>query len=84
MRIALARAQQVAVDTIRRDGAAAAVAQRRLKTNPTDPAASLIAGRYVCADLQNWHDGLPLLANSSDAQVKKAAQLDISGAVHPI
>ncbi len=55
-------------------------ARDRLREVPDDAAASLALGRYMCADEQNWQQGLPLLAKGSDATLAAAADLDLAGA----
>jgi hypothetical protein len=51
-----------------------------LDTNPTDPAANLAAGRYLCFVTGDWDSGVPKLALGSDAALKDAAVKDLRGA----
>ena len=48
-----------------------------LETTPDDPKASLAAGRWYCFVVGDWEKGLPLLAQSSDAEMAKSAALDM-------
>ena len=50
----------------------------RLVDQPEDPAANTTAGRYLCYDLRAWDLGLPMLAKSSDAALKKAADMELA------
>ncbi len=56
------------------------VAQARqvLASDPTDPAANRIVGRYLCLVKGNWDQGLPLLSLSDDQQWKELAAADLS------
>jgi len=51
-------------------------ATETLKSEPDDPAASQIAGRWYAIEEQNWDRAIPLLANAKDPQWKGAAVLD--------
>jgi hypothetical protein len=55
-------------------------AQQALATNPADPAANLVVGKYRCLSLGDWPGGIAALAKSSDAALAAAAQQDIAGA----
>jgi hypothetical protein len=55
----------------------AKAARDKLAANPTDPAASLIWGRFLCFYLENWDEGLPLLVQSGDKVWKPIAERDI-------
>lgn len=57
-----------------------APAIEKLKQSPDDPAANLAAGSYLCFLRGHWDQGLPLLAKSSDAQLKNLAMADLA---HP-
>ncbi len=52
-------------------------ARARLKRQPSDPEANLVVGRFLCFDKEDWADGLPLLAKSSDEPLKLAAARDL-------
>ena len=54
-------------------------AQQTLGRNPTDAAANLAVGRYLCFDKGQWAAGLPMLARSSDAKLKVLAAADLKG-----
>jgi formylglycine-generating enzyme required for sulfatase activity len=45
---------------------------------PGDPAASLVAGRYLCFVMDDWKRGLPLLAKGADAVLKALAEQDLA------
>ena len=53
-------------------------AMRRLTTNPKDPAANLVVGRFRCFLKGKWDKGLPMLALSSDATLKALAEKELS------
>ena len=48
----------------------------KLKTSPDDPAANLVAGRFVCFALQQWESGLPMLMKGADARLADLARQD--------
>ena len=45
-----------------------------LKTLPDDPEAYLAAGRYLCIWRSDWAQGLPILAESGDKDLKALAR----------
>ena len=49
------------------------LAQAALKTNRTDPEANLTVGKQICFVEDKWTDGLPMLAQGSDAILKQLA-----------
>ncbi len=49
-----------------------------LSVNPDDPKANLTVGRYLCLVKGEWKQGLPMLANGSDANLKAAAELELA------
>ncbi|HET6248412.1 MAG TPA: hypothetical protein VFE47_11990 [Tepidisphaeraceae bacterium] len=51
-----------------------------LKQSPDDPAANLAVGSYYCFERGKWAIGLPLLAKSSDPELKKLAANELAGA----
>jgi formylglycine-generating enzyme required for sulfatase activity len=51
-----------------------------MEASPTEPAANLAAGRYLCLVKGDWERGIPMLALGSDAALKAAALLDLRGA----
>jgi len=50
-------------------------AQKKLLTEE-DPVARLVVGRYLCFTKGNWLEGIPHLAQCSDAAIKSAAEKD--------
>lgn len=50
----------------------------RLRDNPTDAAASLVMGKFLCFTKSNWAAGLPLLAQGNDAALKQIANDELS------
>jgi len=46
---------------------------KTLQERPDDPAANLVAGRFLCLMKQDWERGLPYLARGSDDGLKAAA-----------
>jgi hypothetical protein len=55
-------------------------ARQTLATNPSDPAAALVDGRYRCLVAGDWTSGLPVLAKGGSDPLALAAQLDVAGA----
>jgi hypothetical protein len=52
-------------------------ALERLESDPIDPEANLIVGRYRCLVRGEWSVGLPYLALSSDAELKHIAEQEL-------
>ena len=52
-------------------------AMDKLETNPEDPGASTKLGLYYILKKKKWKEGLPLLAQGSDAKLKAAAEMDL-------
>jgi hypothetical protein len=50
----------------------------KLRTQPKDPQANLIVGRYQCLVKGDWERGLPLLARGNDAGLQKLAQRELA------
>lgn len=46
---------------------------RRLLDTPDDPAANLLAGKYLCFTKSDWEKGLPLLAKGADTGLRALA-----------
>jgi hypothetical protein len=70
-------------DKLRQTHIAVDSAQRRLKTDPQDPASSDVIGQYLCFIKQAWPAGLPFLAKSGDAKLRSAAKLDAANPTEP-
>ena len=51
---------------------------KKLATDPADPNANLIAGKFLCFRRGEWEQGLPLLAKSADADLQSVASKDIA------
>jgi hypothetical protein len=51
-----------------------------LETKPTDPAANLAAGSYLCFVKGDWEQGVPMLALGSDAPLQAVAAKELKGA----
>jgi formylglycine-generating enzyme required for sulfatase activity len=47
---------------------------------PTEPAANLAAGRYLCLIKGDWERGVPMLALGSDEPLKAVAVMELHGA----
>jgi formylglycine-generating enzyme required for sulfatase activity len=47
---------------------------------PTEPAANLAAGRYLCLIKGDWERGVAMLALGSDEQLKSVAVMELQGA----
>jgi len=73
--LALARQLQHA----RQVRADSAKAREILRTNPDDPEANLVLGKYLALVKQDWDAGLPRLASGSDAALKALAQQELAG-----
>ncbi len=83
------QALKTAVDEIIRDmtemkklGDRASAAEKILATKPTDAAASLDEGLYLCAVKGDWAKGMPFLA-ASDDPVREIAKKDAAGPSDP-
>ncbi len=50
----------------------------RLDEKPTDPAANLTAGRYLCVLRGDWERGLPMLALGGDPTLQELAERDLN------
>ncbi|MDB5392023.1 MAG: hypothetical protein JWM11_7669, partial [Planctomycetaceae bacterium] len=55
----------------------------KLVSDPADPAASLVWGRFLCCYLGNWEAGLPLLAQSEDKIWKPLAERELKKPTQP-
>jgi len=53
-------------------------AANKLKTNPDDPGANAIVGRYTCLSKGDWDTGLPMLAKSDDESLKALAAKELN------
>ena len=60
-------------------GAPVAQARAKLKTNPDDPAANAVLGKFYCLAAGNWPTGLAMLAKGNDQALRKVAQDDLAG-----
>lgn len=54
-------------------------ASEKLKSEPDDPSAGLIAGRWYAFEAENWDRALPLFCNSQDPKWKSAAVQEREG-----
>ena len=66
------------VEGMKKDSERVKVALKTLETNPQDPAASTVVGKYYCFQKENWEKGLPLLAAGDDAKLKKVAEKELA------
>jgi hypothetical protein len=62
---------------------AAEEARKKLDVDPDDIAANRVLGRYLCFVTRDWKKGLPFLALAGDAELKKAAELDLAAPSDP-
>ncbi len=53
-------------------------ALKLLAKDSTDPAANLVAGRFLCFVRGDWSKGVPYLARCSDANLRKAAEKEMA------
>lgn len=65
-----------AMEEAQKNYAAASKALLVLTTNPGDPLANFVAGRYLCLVKGKWEAGLPMLARGNDIQLQVLARLD--------
>jgi len=56
------------------------MARSALQSNPDDPDANLVVGKYLCLIKGDWAKGLPLLVQGGDVTLKAMAQKDLAGA----
>jgi hypothetical protein len=56
------------------------VSLEKLKSDPSDAASNLEAGKFYCFSLEDFHQGLPYLAACGDAMLAQAARFDIAAA----
>lgn len=52
----------------------------KLDSQPTDPEANLIVGRFYCFSKNAWDKGIPLLALGADEALKQVAEKELAGA----
>jgi WD40 repeat protein len=74
-------AVKAASDRIEKAKAALATYENALKllaTNSTDPAANLVAGRFLCFVRGDWAKGVAHLARCSDERLRKAAEKELA------
>jgi hypothetical protein len=69
-------AQAKNLPALRKEFDKLADARKTLETTPTDGAANLIVGRFLCFVKRDWEAGLPRLALSSDIELQGAAEKD--------
>jgi len=50
----------------------------KLKSDPNDAAANLVAGKFYCFSLEDFHKGLPYLAACGEPTLADAAKLDLA------
>ncbi|MEX2188700.1 MAG: hypothetical protein WD875_17965, partial [Pirellulales bacterium] len=53
-------------------------ALKLLAKDSTDPAANLVAGRFLCFVRGDWNKGVPHLARSGDEKLRKAAEKELT------
>ena len=54
-------------------------AKGSLETNPGDPKANLIVGKYLCFTKGDWAKGIPMLALGADEKLKALAVKELKG-----
>jgi serine/threonine protein kinase len=54
-----------------------------VRVNRSDPAARLVAGKFLCYSKDDWQTGLPLLKGCSDATLSSLANRDLALPVDP-
>lgn len=78
-----ARDFELRVHAARREYETIVAAANKLRSNPDDPQANLLVGRYVCFVQGHWEEGLPMLARGSDPNLKDLASKDVDGPETP-
>jgi hypothetical protein len=58
-------------------------AQAVLQSEPTDPEANLVVGRYLCFNKGDWSRGIPMLALVGDKAVKSLAAAELEKPATP-
>src|SRR4029077_1128593 len=58
-------------------------ALKGLEKEPSNPNLNLRAGKFLCLDKSDWTAGLPLLAKSSDMQLRTLARMDLATPTEP-
>ncbi|MBC8871473.1 MAG: WD40 repeat domain-containing protein [Planctomycetes bacterium] len=58
-------------------------AMTTLQDKPTDPAANLVAGRFLCLVKGDWEQGLPMLVLGSDSAFRAVAVQDLEVTASP-
>ena len=53
-------------------------ARAALKTDPDDPAANALVGRFLCIYKGDWNTGLPMLARANGNPLKEIAGQDVA------
>ncbi len=71
---------------IKRDWPAARAALDKLKKTPEDATANLTVGRFYSFVIGDWNRGLPALARSSDASLRKLGEMEVAevGSAAPV
>jgi hypothetical protein len=72
------RSKSLAV--LRKEYEKIADAQTKLETTPTDGAANLLVGKFLCFVKNDWESGLPRLVLGSDDALRTAAEKDAKAA----
>ena len=65
---------------LRREYEKIADAQKKLETTPTDGAANLLVGKFLCFVKSDWENGLPRLVLGSDDVLRANAEKDAKAA----
>ncbi|MBI1248886.1 hypothetical protein GC197_13725 [bacterium] len=59
-------------------------AEETLRSNPSDPAASAVLGKFYCFVLGDWHRGLKLLAQGSEPDLQDIAKKELEKMAEPL
>ncbi len=76
-------ALKMKVAEVAKAAAEARQALAALQTNPNDPAANLVAGKYYCLTKGSWNKGLQMLALATDSDLKALAARELAGPAAP-
>ena len=66
-----------------KDFAQVQTVRRMLQDSPVNPEARRIIGRYLCLNKGKWDEGLAMLAQGSDPELKALAAADVRGPTEP-
>jgi hypothetical protein len=72
------------IEGLRTDFAIVQTALTSLISNPADPDANLVAGKFYCFNKGAWDSGIPMLALSSDVALKALAESELDAPLETV